>query len=120
MLGCESRSATSKLASPAPATVASATSGSISDEVISIIATQFDIPTTEVVLDKPLLKYGQDELNIVEIVHTVERRLKIKVPDDKWMNKDAPLSTLIHDDFTAAKLIGIVEEVMSQRPSVPR
>jgi acyl carrier protein len=59
-------------------------------------------------VNRPLLEYG-DELNVVEIVMTLEEKYHVKIPDERFMNKAARGSVGIHKDLTTAKLVGIVQ-----------
>jgi acyl carrier protein len=83
------------------------------EDVKQIVARQYDLSVEQLDVNRPLLEYG-DELNVVELVMTLEERYRVTIPDERIMDKAAKGSAGIHKDLTTAKLVEIVKREQPQ------
>jgi acyl carrier protein len=82
-------------------------------EVKQIVAEQFRMNIAQLDVNRPLLDYG-DELNVVEVVMTLEEKYRVKIPDESFMDKTARGSLGIHKDLSTAKLVEIVRRLVNR------
>jgi acyl carrier protein len=83
------------------------------EDVRQIVARQFNLNVEQLDVNRPLVEYG-DELDVVEVVMTLEDRYRVKIPDERIMDKAARGSAGIHKDLNTAKLARIVQAELSK------
>ena len=67
-------------------------------------------------LDDPLTKkLGADELDVVELVMTIEEEFQIAIPDEAVMDANARRSVGIPEDFSGSDFVRIVAEIKTQK-----
>jgi acyl carrier protein len=113
-IGCGPREATNDKGTPPPApSSAQGMDGSVRlEDVKQIVARQFKVDAGQLDVNRPIVEYG-DELNVIEVVMTLEERYRVKIPDERFMDK-AARGVGIHKDLTTTKLVGIVQRELPQ------
>lgn len=86
----------------------------IRTKVREIVARQFGVKPSNLDMNRPLEKYG-DELDVVEAVMSIEESYSIMIPDERIMDKRAKGSVGIHKDLSTAKLVEIVTELITSK-----
>ena len=88
----------------------------ISFRVKQIIATQLNKDPNSIELGDSLMgnSLGADELDVVEIIISLEEEFQIEIPDDLFMDKNIQNSVGIPESLNTQKLIDIVNIVLKQ------